>query len=485
MKKLINSTVAIGFSEIILLFVGLARNKYLAINIGPEGFGMYSMLNSFFALASAFAGTWIATGTTKYIAQFALNNNGEIKNKIFQYSFFVTLLLSALLAVTLGLYNEFFIKLFISDEIEKKYYFIFLASFCWMNLRQILLATLQGVSAVECVVKSRYYIALVEVISIFILVRYLGLAGFFLSIWLTSIVAVVIMSFFVINRCKFKLLSNEIIENEKQYFIDLLLFGGNNFLTTIINLGSVYLQRYFILVSLGVNSVGIFQAGISIMNYLSFLNKGSLFHLLPTMSREISDEVRSTKLNEYLLLISITSIPICVVSILYANDIIGILFSDKFQLLNYTLYQFIISQMVIMVSSAFQLTIVGMGKLSIHFLSVVVMHGTWVAVPAIYSKEYGVSAAILGMIAGAFFGGVIYYKSLCKIINFTLSKRVVLVTIVNAAFTCFFVNINEFGLTIKISSTLSYMLAIFLCQSAKDRSKIINYIKEKISKYAI
>ena len=479
MNKLANSTFAIGFSELILLSVGLARNKYLAVTIGPEGFGVYSILNSFFLLISAFAGTWITTGTTKYIAQFS-SKSDETKNKILQFSLIITIGLSLLLLIILGLWHEFFINFFMANKIEKFYYFIFMASFCWVNLSFVLLAALQGVVAIKYVVKSRYYISVIDVVSLIILVYFYNLTGFFLSLLITSVAAVIIQSYFVFKKCRFKIFRGTKIEKDENLLRKLLSFGSNNLLTALINLGSVYFQRYIILLSLGVNSVGIFQAGISIMTYLSSVSRGSLFHLLPSMSQELSKKERSANLNEYLFFVSITSLPVCAITILFGNDAIKLLFSEKFSMLNDIFYLFVISQMVIILASSFQITIVGLGRLKIHLLSVIIIHGTWIVVPFVFLSTYGIASAAWGIILGTVLGSIVYYTNLCSLIDYKISLKVIVILIINLLFTTLFVVINENNLLIKIFSLITYLLVIIINFDTDDRQKLSKYFKNKL-----
>ena len=50
MKQLLKTTAALSTTEVVLMVVALIKNKYLAVAIGPEGFGIYGLLLSFFNL---------------------------------------------------------------------------------------------------------------------------------------------------------------------------------------------------------------------------------------------------------------------------------------------------------------------------------------------------------------------------------------------------------------------------------------------------
>lgn len=51
MKELIKNTGLISSSDFLLVGVSIIRNKFLSVNIGPEGFGAFSLLSSFFGFS--------------------------------------------------------------------------------------------------------------------------------------------------------------------------------------------------------------------------------------------------------------------------------------------------------------------------------------------------------------------------------------------------------------------------------------------------
>jgi enterobacterial common antigen flippase len=463
MKRLIKTTLAIGVSEVLLLSVGLVRNKYLAISIGPEGFGIFSLLNSFFLLMSAFAGTWLGTGTTKFIAQYISTNDDDNKNRIFQYSVIIASLLSLFITVQLILNKNICIEHFLNNDINVNYFYIFIAGFIWTNLRQVFLAALQGALATQYVVKSRIYIAVFDITSVVLLVAVFNLAGYFISICLTSVFAVMILAYYTYVKCGFTIIIQKDNIMENSTFKQFLIFGGYNFVTGIVNLSSAYLQRYILIVTSGVNKVGLFQAGISMMTNLSAINRGSLFYLLPAMSGSLADEERVKSLNEYIYFVLITTIPICIIVIPFGENIITLLFSDKFTSLCEVLYLFIIGQIVIIFMSSFQLTVVGMEKLKIHLFSVIVIHGTWVLIPFIFSKQYGIASAAYGIILGGIFGILIYSLYLWRYIHYVMSYENLKLIFLNSISIALFIYFKDDSMLWKGPISVFYMLLLLTC----------------------
>ncbi len=421
MKALVKNTAAISTTEFLLVFVAIIRNKYLAVTIGTEGFGIYSLLTSFFGMVSVFAGTWIGAGTTKYIAEYSDKGNSERRNQVFTFAVILVSLIGFFLTIILIVCRKFFISHFLSKDVIEAYYLLFAAGFIGMNLRPVLLCMLQGVLQVKMVVKSRILISIVDVLLIIGLVYLFHLLGFFIAILISSLFAAGILYFYVYKRFGFRFTKFSLKGNVAR---KMMSFGGVTLITGIMNLGSVYLQRFILVQRMGINSVGIFQAGFAIMRYVGLVNRGTSFHLFPTMSKKMGNVYRVKQLNEYLTFILLLTIPISVAAILFGRIAIHILYSSEFLPLSSYFFWFILAQFVIIIMTSFQTTVVGMAKLKIHTFAIFVTHSLWVVIPFFLINKYGIASLPIGIMVGQVFGGIIYLVYLWKNIDFRFSKRI-------------------------------------------------------------
>jgi PST family polysaccharide transporter len=422
MKNLVKNTAAISITEFLLIFVAIIRNKYLAVTIGPEGFGILALLTSFFGMFSVFAGTWVSAGTTKYIAEYSEKGESKRRNQIFTFAFLLTFIMGVVLTVILIAGREFFISHFLSKDVLGVYYLLFAAGFIGMNLRPVLLSVLQGILQVEFVVKSRILISIFDVLLIVVLVYLFHLIGFFISIIISSLFATGILYFYVYKRCGFRFTRFSLKGNLVK---KMMSFGGVTLLLGSVNLGSAYLQRFILVQRMGLESVGIFQAGFSIMSYIGLVNRGSSFHLFPTMSKTMDNVYRVKQLNDYLTFILFAIIPISVAAIIFGRIGIHILYSSKFLPLSSYLFWFILAQFITIIMTSFQTTVVGMAKLKIHTIAVFVIHSFWVIVPLLLIDKYGIASLPIGMLVGQCLGGTIYFVYLWKKIDFRLNGRVI------------------------------------------------------------
>ena len=416
MKKLLIITGAIGSTEILLMGVALARNKYLAVTIGPEGFGIYGLLNSFFMMIAVFAGTWMTTGTIKYTSEYQAKGDKESLNSIFSFSTIIVAGTGVFLTITLIIWRKWFIKTFLSNEVNELYYLIFCAVFFAICLRPVLLGVLQGMRRVREVIISRWSIAISNLIFTVILIWLWGLTGFFFSLFVDAVLAVFILYWGIRRKNGLHL---KRFSWQDPVVRLLLIFGSINLFLSIINLASQYIQRAIILHNINIAAVGLFQAGVAFMGYLGVVNRGSTFYFFPKMSEVMDNSYRNNEINEYLRFILLFGIPVSVFAILFGEWFIIILYSSKFVPLASVFFWFVIGQFFTSINGVFKNVIVGMRRLKMHSVSTTAIVILWIFVPFILIDKYGLASLGMGILAGGMVG--------CLMNGFYLRKRIGLI----------------------------------------------------------
>lgn len=429
MKDLVKTTAAIGSSEVLLMGVALARNKYLAVTIGPEGFGIYGLLNSFFMMIAVFAGTWMATGTIKYTSEYQAKGDKKNLNSIFSFSTIIVAGIGIFLTIILVIWRKWIINTFLFNEVNEIYYLIFCAALFAICLRPVLLGVLQGLRRVREAIISRWSIAVFNLIFTIILVWLWGLTGFFLSLLVNAIFAVCIL-YWGIKR-------KDGLHLKKFSWQDpvvrvLLYFGSVNLILAVVNLGSQYLQRFIIIHNMNIASVGLFQAAVIIMGYLGVVNRGVTFYFFPKMSEVMDNNYRVKKINECLRFILLFSIPISVIAILFGELAVMILYSTTFTTLSSVLFLFVIAQLLVSIGSVFQFTIVGMARLKMHTMSCMVMHSLSVVVPLLLIGKYGIGALGIGFVLGGVSGGFLNLMYLRNRIGLRFNQDVIRLLLIAA-----------------------------------------------------
>jgi len=479
MRALLKTTAAIGSTEVLLMFVALARNKYLAVTIGPVGFGIFGLLNSFFMMIAVFAGTWMVTGTIKYISEYHGKNDKDSLNSIFSISTIIVGGISIFLTIILVIWRKWFINTFLSSDVNEIYYLIFCAAFIGISIRPVLLGVLQGSRRVREVVISRWGIAVLNLLFTLILVWFLGLTGFFLSLLADVIFAVCILYWGIKRKDGLRL---KTFSWQEPIIRLLLSFGSVNLMLAAVNLGGQYLQRFIIMHNMDIASVGLFQAAVSLIGYLGIVNRGADFYFFPKMSEVMDNRHRCQKINEYLRFMLMFIIPISVMAILFGKWAILILYSSEFTPLSSVFFLFVIGQFLASVGGVFQSTIVGMAKLKMHATSCIIMHSLSVAVSVLLIGNYGIGALGIGSILGGLSGGFLNWLYLRNRIGLRFNHNVIQLFLIAAVTLIGSILSSDKMIILRITLVIISVGLVATIIHREEWKKMYDYIQIKMGK---
>jgi antigen flippase len=447
MRDFVKNTSIIGGTEILLTLVSFTRNKYLAVNIGPAGFGIYGLLSSFFNLLSVFTGTWLAKGTIKYASEYNKENDSENVNHIITFTVALTLCAAVVITLICFAFGSPIKSIFLSPQIAQSYFILFAASFVGASLGTILTSLLQGLLLIKKIAVARAVTSLIDLLFILFFVHFFELEGFFISILLSSAVTAV-----------FLWRSLPKVEFRRAWLTDfrnvltqkILRFGSVNLFLTLVDLLSQYLQRIIVLAGMGISAVGLFQAANSLKNYLGIPNRGSTFVLFPKMSERIGNDERNRIFDEYLRLTLFIGVPTTVVTNLFIGNLVKILFATSFAPLANFFYLFAIAQLIISVEYAFQSIVIGMELLTVHSVATVVTHLFWVFVPLFGLSTLGIGSVGWGFIAASIASICIQYFYLRSKVTLKFSRDLLILFLFGTISVAFSVVGHDYPLMFKI-----------------------------------
>ena len=69
LRKLYKATAVMGVSTFVAMVTGLLRAKFLAVQLGPEGVGIFSQALIFFQSIETISAMGIGLGVTNYVAE--------------------------------------------------------------------------------------------------------------------------------------------------------------------------------------------------------------------------------------------------------------------------------------------------------------------------------------------------------------------------------------------------------------------------------
>jgi len=483
MKRILKNSALIGSTELALILVAIVRAKYLAVSIGPAGYGEYSLLNSFFAVLTAICGGWIARGTIKYTAEYKQKNNIEAVARVHNISVSIVLFLGTLTFFIVIIFSEFIRFKFLSPQIIFWNYTLFAASFLVSSLTPFYGWLLQGFLMVKKTVLLRTYTTLFNFVSIFVFVYLFELTGYFISILISAL-----FSLYLYWRETKKLVPTKLIlpELKDEIMIKLMKFGGVNFFLIVFTNISDYIQRVLVLSALNISSVGLFQVINSILSYMGILNRGSLFSHDPKMSQELSLDERNSEFNSFIRFNLLFGIPIGLIVILYSGELITILYSKEFNSLTSAVFFFVCAQIIQFVLGGIHSVMLGKALLKMHSFVSILSSLIIIAISFFFVKKYGLSAIGFSMIVANLSTFLIDYFYLKHKIGILLKSEVVLlsnIAIIIISFSYWVQDLNFFIRTIfLVTSLLILAMTLSKIERSKLKFMIVARIRKKDSK---
>lgn len=328
-KGIVKTTGLIGLVQVFKLIFGFAQNKVLAILVGPAGFGIWGLLNSFVVMVSSFSTLGIDQAGVRLIAQVDDKEDGKVDEIIWVFKasirFFAVLSTVLILCFSKAISTAIFG--------ESGYFFalsIVSLAILFNSLNQGQISILNGLRDIRSLAKSQIFGAIFGAIIAIVFVLLYKEEGIPYFILGTSIVASFFSWFFV--------KSHKITKNRPRWskikitFKELLSVGYGIAYSAILVAIVTYFIQIFLRKEFGLEVVGIYNASFTISNiYIGVILSAMGVDLMPRLSKIIHIKTQVNKLvNEQIELgLLVSSIGIVGV-IICAPYILKILYSSEF-----------------------------------------------------------------------------------------------------------------------------------------------------------
>jgi PST family polysaccharide transporter len=478
MKDLLKSTVKIGSTEIALIIVGVLKNKYLAVTVGPEGYGLFSILDSFFGFFLIFAGGWLSTPVMRYVSDYRSRDKQNEVRQILNFAFSITLFTSLFFISVFFIFSDFIINTFIDRDVSFQYYALFAASFLGTSLNSIMQAYFQGMLMVNETIYRKIVLRLFDVISAVVLVLLFGLTGFFIN--------VLVIAFFGLFIFLYK--SNENRPKiawpdfKNELYKKVMHFGSLNLFIGIFNLISIHLQRIIVVRFLDMLSLGLYRAASTFTNYLALVGTSMQFMFNAKASEAISVDERNKRLNDYIKVIVLSSILLFVPGILFSDTVIHTLYSKKFLQLGPILYVFIIAQYLLNIQLGIQANIVGLERFKIYTIVTLIAYSLVITIPYFFLKKYGIKilgyTLIITSIEETFVLSLyLYLKE--KVYFNKYSLLIIFIGLVLMLGSVFFVNTRIYY---RLFFYILSLVVFYFLITKRDKEQILVFVNTKLKK---
>ena len=333
-RQIFKATSLFGGVQVFNIVISIIRSKFIAVLLGPAGMGIAGLLTSTTGLVSVLTNFGLGTSAVKDIA--VANETGN-KNRIatvvtvFRRLVWITGLLGSVITLVLS-------PLLSQITFGNKEYTL---AFAWISITLLFnqLASgqgvlLQGMQKHKYLARANMTGSVLGLLVSLPLYYYWRIEGIVPAIILSSLFSIVITWYFA---AKVKIIKVDVTRQET--ILEgkgMVRMGFMLSLSGMVTIGASYLIRVFISNSGGVEDVGLYNAGFSIISTyvgLVFTAMGTDYY--PRLSGVAHDNKQAALLiNQQAEVAILILAPILSVFLIFINLVVIVLYSTKFTPVN-------------------------------------------------------------------------------------------------------------------------------------------------------
>lgn len=323
---LISSSLLNGFAVGIKLIASLVINKYLAVNIGVNGYGLLGQFNSFVAIASSFASAGITNGVIKYTAE--RHDTPMLRRRLWSTATQIILIVALMIALTIAVLSSWLASNLLNDSGQTLPFYWLAACVVSFALNSLLTSILNGLKQLRSYVLANIAGTIASFILTFLLALKYGLQGALIAASVSQL-ATFVCTCIVARRWISEWLFH--LEFDKRDAQKLGSFSLMALISTLCVPLTQLLVRDHIGSTLGWHAVSAWQAVYKISDmYLMLITSALSVYYLPRLSEiKTKLEMRSEILKAYRFAMPFT---IMAAGVCYSlrDWIISVLFSPEF-----------------------------------------------------------------------------------------------------------------------------------------------------------
>jgi len=332
-QQILKTTSLFGGVQFFNILISIIRTKLIAVFIGPAGMGIIALLNSTLSVISSISGFGIETSAVKNISE--EYKNGELKTlsktiSIVRKIVFFTGIFGMLLTI---LFSKVLSIISFGDS-GQTYSFICIAvTILFRQLSSGQLAVLQGLRQMKLLAKANLYGNLFGLLFSIPLYYFLGINAIIPTIIIASLSAL-IFSFYYSDKIKTgkEYVSNSVLLLEGRSIIKL---GFMLTISSVLTLLSTYLVQIYIGKNGGLEQVGFYNAGFTLLNsYVGIIftvMSTDYFPKLASINNDNAQVRKSVRQQAFISVIIIT--PIIVLFLTAVSIIIQLIYTPSFDVI--------------------------------------------------------------------------------------------------------------------------------------------------------
>lgn len=328
-RQIMKTTSLFGGVQIFNIIISIVRSKFVAIFLGPSGFGIVALLNSTISMVSGLTNFGLGTSAIKDISR-ANETGNEVRISIVVITFRRLVWFTGILgAVAVLFFSGWLSQITFGD---RKYTITFIWISITLLLNQISIGQgviLRGLRKISYLVKSGMIGSFLGLLITIPLYYFFGTNGIVPGIILTSILSLSVTWFFA-HKIKIKSIYvsglRTIAEGKGMLKMGLMIS-----LSGLITLGASYIVRIFISNKGGVGEVGLYNAGFTIINtYVGMIFTAMGTDYYPRLAGAQNNDQCTQLINQQAEIALLILASVIMVFLVYIKWAVILLYSTKF-----------------------------------------------------------------------------------------------------------------------------------------------------------
>lgn len=327
---ILKTTSLLGVVQLFSIIISIIRIKLISLFIGPAGIGIASLLSSSINIISGVSGLGIETSSIKHISGSYKNKDLNTVSKTVSVVRKLVLFTGSLGALLTIFFSNWLSKIAFGNS-SHMYSFIFLSvTLLFKQLSVGQLVVLQGLRKMKLLAKANFYGNLFGLLFSIPLYYYYQIDAIVPTFIIASFSALA-FSYYYSKKVKIKitrLKRNQVVIDGK----DIIRLGIMLTFSGLLTLFSSYLIQIYIGKYGGIEQVGLFSAGFTLLNsYVGIIFTVMSTDYFPRLSSISNDnyKIRISVMQQAFMSVLIIT-PIIILFLIFIPLIISILYTSEF-----------------------------------------------------------------------------------------------------------------------------------------------------------
>ena len=329
-SQIFKATSIFGGVQVFSIIISIVRSKFIAVLLGPAGMGIAGLLNETVNLIRAITGFGLNTSAVQSVAAANATNNqhriGEVVN-VFRKWVWLTGLLGFMVTLVLAPWLS---QLAFGNKNYTLAFVLISVSLLLSQIGEGQAVILQGMRQIKYLAQAGLAGSVLGLFTSIPLYYFFGQQGIVPAIVVTSATSLILTWYFAK-----KVNVQQVTVSREKALVEgktMLTLGFMLSLSGLIAMGASYLVRIFISQKGGLVDVGLYNAGLAIINtYVGLIFAAMATDYFPRLAGVAHDNEKATnEINQQAEIALLIMSPILCVFIVYIHWAVIFLYSNKF-----------------------------------------------------------------------------------------------------------------------------------------------------------